>query len=141
MFVCWQNWWTHLWLKEGFATWIEYLCVDHCFPEFDIWTQFISYDLGRAFDLDALDNSHPIEIEVGNPSEVDEIFDTISYCKGASIIRMLHDFVGDDVSVDFLSYFPSEYWLVMINTYIVLFEWQHCTRFLCLLSILATKYW
>lgn len=91
-----MEWWTNLWLKEGFATWIEYLCVDHCFPEYDIWTQFASNDLSRALDLDALKNSHPIEVEVGHPSEVDEIFDAISYSKGSSVIRMLHDFVGDE---------------------------------------------
>lgn len=57
-----QEWWTHLWLNEGFASWIEYLCVDHCFKEFDIWTQFASSDYTRALDLDALKNSHPIEV-------------------------------------------------------------------------------
>lgn len=60
--MCSQEWWTHLWLNEGFASWIEYLCVDHCFPEYDIWTQFVSADYTRALDLDALDNSHPIEV-------------------------------------------------------------------------------
>lgn len=91
-----MEWWTHLWLNEGFASWIEYLCVDYCFPEFDSWTQFVKNDLGRALELDALNNSHPIEVPVGHPSEVDEIFDAISYSKGASIIRMLHDYIGDD---------------------------------------------
>lgn len=91
-----MEWWTNLWLKEGFASWIEYLCVDHCFPEFDIWTQFASNDFTRALELDALKNSHPIEVAVGHPSEVDEIFDTISYSKGASVIRMLHDYIGDE---------------------------------------------
>uniref|UniRef100_A0A665U1C4 Puromycin-sensitive aminopeptidase n=1 Tax=Echeneis naucrates TaxID=173247 RepID=A0A665U1C4_ECHNA len=57
-----MEWWTHLWLNEGFASWIEYLCVDHCFPEYDIWTQFVSADYTRALDLDALDSSHPIEV-------------------------------------------------------------------------------
>ena len=57
-----QEWWTHLWLNEGFASWIEYLCVDHCFPEFDIWTQFVNSDLGRALELDALHTSHAIEV-------------------------------------------------------------------------------
>uniref|UniRef100_A0A8C5IXU1 Puromycin-sensitive aminopeptidase n=1 Tax=Junco hyemalis TaxID=40217 RepID=A0A8C5IXU1_JUNHY len=90
------EWWTHLWLNEGFASWIEYLCVDHCFPEYDIWTQFVSADYTRAQELDALDNSHPIEVSVGHPSEVDEIFDAISYSKGASVIRMLHDYIGDE---------------------------------------------
>lgn len=34
---------------------------------------------------------------MGHPSEVDEIFDAISYSKGASVIRMLHDYIGDEV--------------------------------------------
>nr|XP_039331881.1 puromycin-sensitive aminopeptidase isoform X2 [Saimiri boliviensis boliviensis] len=34
-------------------------------------------------------------VSVGHPSEVDEIFDAISYSKGASVIRMLHDYIGD----------------------------------------------
>lgn len=41
-------------------------------------------------------NSHPIEVPVGHPSEIDEIFDDISYNKGASVIRMLHKYIGDD---------------------------------------------
>lgn len=90
-----MEWWTHLWLNEGFASWIEYLCVDFCIPEFDIWTQFVTSDYMRALELDALNNSHPIEVPVGHPSEVDEIFDAISYSKGASVIRMLHDYIGD----------------------------------------------
>ena len=36
---------------------------------------------------------------MGGPDEVEEIFDAISYCKGASIIRMLHDWIGDKVSI------------------------------------------
>ncbi|XP_066305336.1 puromycin-sensitive aminopeptidase-like [Branchiostoma lanceolatum] len=91
-----MEWWTHLWLNEGFASWIEYLCVDFCLPEYDIWTQFVSTDYTGALKLDALKNSHPIEVPVGHPDEVDEIFDTISYSKGASVIRMLHDFIGDE---------------------------------------------
>ncbi|XP_067931273.1 puromycin-sensitive aminopeptidase-like [Watersipora subatra] len=91
-----MEWWTHLWLNEGFASFIEYLCVDHCFPEFDIWTQFVNQDLAQALKLDALNNSHPIEVPVGHPAEVDEIFDAISYCKGASVIRMLHSWIGDE---------------------------------------------
>ena len=35
---------------------------------------------------------------MGHPEEIDEIFDAISYSKGASVIRMLHDYIGDDVS-------------------------------------------
>ena len=38
--------------------------MDHCFPEFDIWTQFVNQDLARALQLDALKNSHAIEVSV-----------------------------------------------------------------------------
>jgi len=91
-----MEWWTHLWLNEGFASWIEYLCVDYCMPELDIWTHFVTSDYCRALELDSLKSSHPIEVPVGPPSEVDEIFDAISYSKGASTIRMLHNYIGDE---------------------------------------------
>lgn len=86
-----------MWLKEGFASWIEYLCVDHCFPEYDVWTQFVYWRLSYALASDALRTSHPIQVPVGHPAEIREIYDGISYSKGASVIRMLHDFIGDEV--------------------------------------------
>ena len=57
-----MEWWTHLWLNEGFATWIEYLCVDHTHPDYDIWTNFLSLEYAVAMNLDGLANSHPIEV-------------------------------------------------------------------------------
>ena len=92
-----MEWWTHLWLNEGFASWIEYLAVDYLFPEWDIWTQFVFSDWSRALGLDGLENTHPIEVEVRDPNQISEIFDAISYSKGASIIRMLEAFLGEDV--------------------------------------------
>lgn len=91
-----MEWWTHLWLNEGYASFVEFLCVNHLFPEYDIWTQFVTETYIRALELDCLKNSHPIEVPVGHPSEIDEIFDDISYNKGASVIRMLHRYIGDD---------------------------------------------
>lgn len=88
-------WWTDLWLNEGFASWVEYLAVDHLFPEWEMWTQFVTDDYAHARDLDALENTHPVEVEVHHPREVDEIFDAISYQKGASVIRMLHEYLGE----------------------------------------------
>ena len=60
---------------------MENTCTHELYPEFGIWTQFVSNTLTDALELDALKNSHPIEVEVGHPSEVDEIFDAISYNK------------------------------------------------------------
>ncbi len=91
-----MGWWTDLWLNEGFASWVEFLAVDNLFPEWEMWTQFVSNDYAQARQLDALANTHPIEIEVHHPDEIGEIFDTISYSKGASVIRMLYHYLGED---------------------------------------------
>lgn len=91
-----MRWWTHLWLNEGFASYIEYLAVNKLFPEWDIWTQFTTHDLGVALRLDSLKNTHPIEVEVHHPEEIGEIFDEVSYSKGASIIRMLANYLGEE---------------------------------------------
>jgi puromycin-sensitive aminopeptidase len=89
-------WWNDLWLNEGFASWIEYKAVDHLFPEWEMWTQFIFSDTGPAMSLDGLKNTHPIEAEVKTPNEINELFDAISYSKGAAIIRMLEQFLGEE---------------------------------------------
>jgi aminopeptidase N len=88
-----MRWWTDLWLNEGFASWIEFLAVDKLFPEWEMWTQFAVDDQQRAFRLDALEHTHPIEVEVRHPDEIRTIFDSISYSKGASIIHMLHEYL------------------------------------------------
>ncbi|XP_026684147.1 puromycin-sensitive aminopeptidase-like [Diaphorina citri] len=56
-----MEWWTHLWLNEGYASFVEFLCVHHLFPEYDIWTQFVTDNLVRALELDALKSSHPTQ--------------------------------------------------------------------------------
>lgn len=84
-----MEWWTHLWLNEGFATWVGWRAVDHLFPEWHIWTQFITNEANRGLELDSLKSSHPIEVDIMRASEIDEIFDAISYAKGACVIRML----------------------------------------------------
>lgn len=92
-----MEWWSDLWLKEGFATWVGWLAADHLFPEWDIWTQFLIDDASQGLHLDCLRSSHPIEVPVRNPSEISQIFDSISYSKGASVIRMLVAYLGEDV--------------------------------------------
>ena len=92
-----MEWWTHLWLNEGFATYIGYLAVDNIFPQWQIWTQFVYTDHAEALALDGLKNTHAIEVEVHHPSEISQIFDAVSYEKGASIIRMLAHYLGEKV--------------------------------------------
>ncbi len=91
-----MRWWTDLWLNEGFASWVEFLAVDHMYPEWQMWTQFAVDEQQRALKLDALQHTHPIEVPVHHPDEIRTIFDTISYSKGASVIHMLQHYLGAD---------------------------------------------
>eukprot|EP01129_Flabellula_baltica_P009755 TRINITY_DN4040_c0_g1_i2.p1 TRINITY_DN4040_c0_g1~~TRINITY_DN4040_c0_g1_i2.p1 ORF type:complete len:857 (-),score=233.95 TRINITY_DN4040_c0_g1_i2:36-2606(-) len=91
-----MEWWSELWLNEGFATFVGNQAVHNFFPEWETWTQFISDYIFRAFSVDSLKNSHPIEVDVAVAREIDEIFDAISYCKGASVIRMIENFLGEE---------------------------------------------
>jgi aminopeptidase N len=91
-----MRWWTYLWLNESFATWMAWLAVDEMFPEWQVWTQFIVDEQSVALKLDALENTHPIEVEIKHPDEIRTIFDAISYEKGASVLLMLQKYIGAD---------------------------------------------
>ena len=92
-----MEWWDDLWLNESFASWMGTKATDWAFPEWDMWTQFVNMDTNRALSLDGLKNSHPIEQEVKDPAEISQLFDAISYSKGASVIRMLEQFLTPEV--------------------------------------------
>ncbi|XP_058129124.1 aminopeptidase A-like [Anopheles ziemanni] len=92
-----MKWWNELWLNEGFASYIEYKGIHAAEPEWGIEEQFLIDDLHGVLNLDATLGSHPIVVPVESPNQITEIFDTITYSKGASVIRMLEDFVTPDV--------------------------------------------
>ncbi|OWZ06601.1 Puromycin-sensitive aminopeptidase [Phytophthora megakarya] len=93
-----MEWWTGLWLNEGFARFMEFEAVNHIFPEWNVWEVFVQdITMSVAMGKDCMLTSHPIEVKVNHPDEVDQIFDVISYAKGASVIRMLSEYLGRDV--------------------------------------------
>lgn len=103
------SWWTDLWLNEGFASYVEYLGVDKVEPEWKMMEQFITEDLQSVMTTDALETSHPISIVVGHPDEISEIFDKISYQKGASIIRMMDHYLTSETLRSGLSNYLQKY--------------------------------
>ncbi|XP_011878756.1 PREDICTED: endoplasmic reticulum aminopeptidase 1-like isoform X2 [Vollenhovia emeryi] len=92
-----MKWWNDLWLNEGAATFFEYKGVNHIFPEWGMMDLFILHKTQRALELDALANSHPVSVSVENPIEIESIFDTVSYFKGASILYMLEVVLCENV--------------------------------------------
>ncbi|CAG9861266.1 unnamed protein product [Phyllotreta striolata] len=92
-----MKWWTDLWLNEGFATYMASLAVDHLFPQWNSLEEEAADNMLGVFSFDSLRTSHPVSVPIGNPKEIDEIFDTISYKKGSSILRMMNLFLGEEV--------------------------------------------
>ncbi|PAA72244.1 hypothetical protein BOX15_Mlig032987g1 [Macrostomum lignano] len=91
------DWWDDIWLNEGFASFVEVLAMDQLHPDWDVDAQFVVDDLKRGLQSDGVQSSHPIYVEVNHPDEVNEIFDTITYSKGSSVLRMLYNSVGDSI--------------------------------------------
>lgn len=90
-------WWSDLWLNEGFATWAATLAIDRALKDilpFNAWAAFINDEEESGLAMDALRSTHRIGIEVEKPVEIDQIFDAISYSKGASLIRMIEGWLG-----------------------------------------------
>ncbi|ESN97982.1 hypothetical protein HELRODRAFT_193156 [Helobdella robusta] len=92
-----MEWWNDLWLNEGFAKYIEYVGTNHIFPDWPMMEIFTCQTMAVAMVADSSDASHSISDPVYDPNEINEIFDSISYDKGASVIRMLENVVGPDV--------------------------------------------
>uniref|UniRef100_A0A0N4Z7J0 Aminopeptidase n=1 Tax=Parastrongyloides trichosuri TaxID=131310 RepID=A0A0N4Z7J0_PARTI len=89
-------WWDQLWLKEGFASFLEYVGVEDYHKDLNIWQTFINQEITLSFSLDSLKSSHPIEVPINNPSELEDIYDAITYQKSCSVLRMLYFYLGKD---------------------------------------------
>ena len=90
-----MEWWDDIWLNEGFARCFEYICLNEIQPkEYNYWDNFIYYIYDKALIFDEYTTTHPIVRQVNEISFIDSIFDTISYCKGSSVIKMLMHYIG-----------------------------------------------
>uniref|UniRef100_A0A1B6LAT7 Aminopeptidase N n=1 Tax=Graphocephala atropunctata TaxID=36148 RepID=A0A1B6LAT7_9HEMI len=92
-----MKWWTDLWLNEGFATYVTRLAVQREFPEWNAYNFEVTSNLIYILALDALSSSHPVSVPIGHPNEICQIFDHISYSKGAFLLYMMNGFLGDTV--------------------------------------------
>jgi len=104
-----MEWWDGLFLNEGFARFMEFKAVDHIFPQWDIWNEFIQSVYAMAMGLDAMMTSHPVEMKCNSPDEIDSMFDSISYAKGASMLRMVSTYLGDDVFMKGIRLYLNQY--------------------------------
>ncbi|XP_051547222.1 thyrotropin-releasing hormone-degrading ectoenzyme-like [Myxocyprinus asiaticus] len=91
-------WWEDVWLKEGFAHFFEYIGTDFLFPKWNMEKQrFLTDVLHEVMLLDGLATSHPISQQVFEATDIDRVFDWIAYKKGAALIRMLANVMGQSL--------------------------------------------
>jgi puromycin-sensitive aminopeptidase len=88
-------WWDDLWLNESFATWLACKIVDDWKPEWRSWVEFVG-EKQVPLGVDALAATRPVSSKVRTAAEVEEMFDALTYEKGASVLRMLEQFVGEE---------------------------------------------
>ncbi|CDR39601.1 CYFA0S03e05160g1_1 [Cyberlindnera fabianii] len=104
-----MDWWDELWLNEGFATWVGYYAIDRIFPEWRIFDQNTMETLQQAMEVDALRGSHPVEVPIQSSSDIDQVFDHISYCKGGSVIHQFAKALGTDTFLKGVSHYLKKH--------------------------------
>ncbi|XP_068743782.1 glutamyl aminopeptidase-like [Montipora capricornis] len=104
-----MEWWTDLWLNEGFATYVSVIGTQHLNPEWHTMAQFVVKVVQNVMEVDGLTSSHPVRIPVEDPQKILEIFDAISYMKGGSILLMLHHLLGDAIFRDGLTRYLTKH--------------------------------
>ncbi|MEU3459959.1 aminopeptidase N [Streptomyces sp. NPDC006733] len=93
-----MEWWNDLWLNESFATYTSIACQAYApgskFPQ--SWTTFANSMKTWAYRQDQLPSTHPIMAEINDLDDVLVNFDGITYAKGASVLKQLVAYVGED---------------------------------------------
>ncbi|MEU1570463.1 aminopeptidase N [Streptomyces collinus] len=93
-----MEWWNDLWLNESFATYTSIAC-QAAHPESrwpQSWTTFANSMKTWAYRQDQLPSTHPIMAEINDLDDVLVNFDGITYAKGASVLKQLVAYVGED---------------------------------------------
>jgi puromycin-sensitive aminopeptidase len=90
-----MQWWDDLWLNESFATWLACKIVDQWRPEWNSWVEF-QQEKEIPLSIDALHHTRPISSEVTSSAQIEELFDALTYEKGAACLRMIETFLGEE---------------------------------------------
>lgn len=91
-----MTWWDDIWLNESFATWMATKTIASLRPEWRFLERSLEEaDIAKADDQ--LRTTRAIHVPVQSPSEAIEMFDPITYEKGAALLRMLEYFVGPKI--------------------------------------------
>ncbi len=106
-----MKWWNDLWLNESFAEWAAHWSSTGATKYNEAWTLFHVQRKAWAYRQDQLPSTHPIAANMDDLDSVYENFDGITYAKGASALRQLVAWVGEENFLKGLkSYFDKHAW-------------------------------
>ncbi|GAC1382058.1 MAG: aminopeptidase N [Marmoricola sp.] len=91
-----MRWWDDLWLNESFAEWASHYAAAKSTEFSDAWTAFTNARKNWAYRQDQLPSTHPIAADNHDLEAVESNFDGITYAKGASTLKQLVAWVGDE---------------------------------------------
>ncbi|WP_029289468.1 aminopeptidase N [Cellulomonas sp. HZM] len=91
-----MRWWDDLWLNESFAEYVSTLATAEATRWTSAWTTFSSLEKSWAYRQDQLPSTHPIVADMRDLEDVEVNFDGITYAKGASVLKQLVSWVGQD---------------------------------------------
>ncbi|GAA1414391.1 aminopeptidase N [Glutamicibacter uratoxydans] len=91
-----MKWWNDLWLNESFAEFMSTLAAAQNTEFTSAWTTFNTLEKNWAYRQDQLPSTHPIVAPINDLEDVEVNFDGITYAKGASVLRQLVAFVGQE---------------------------------------------
>jgi aminopeptidase N len=91
-----MKWWNDLWLNESFAEYASTLATAEATEWSHAWTTFTALEKSWAYRQDQLPSTHPIVAEINDLDDVLVNFDGITYAKGASVLKQLVAWVGQD---------------------------------------------
>ncbi|KAI4459114.1 protease m1 zinc metalloprotease [Holotrichia oblita] len=102
-------WWQHIWLNEGFATYLESYIADIVEPNIGIMSRYILNNNQRAMEYEGSSASRPMEQNVDDPTTIMSLFDRIAYQKSGSVIRMMEHFLTTDIFQRGLNVYLKEF--------------------------------
>ncbi|WP_405099865.1 aminopeptidase N [Micromonospora sp. NBC_01412] len=106
-----MRWWNDLWLNESFAEWASHWCNANATRFTDAWTTFLSIRKNWGYRQDQLSSTHPVYCEMPDLEAVEVNFDGITYAKGASVLKQLVAYVGEEPFLAGLrAYFGKHAW-------------------------------
>lgn len=104
-----MNWWSDLWLNEGFATYMQYTGADYIQKQWRMMDLFVVNEMQPILRAESTVTAHPVSVTSNSTHHLDALFDRIVYSKASSVIRMMVHFLTPEVFIRGLKSYLRKY--------------------------------